>query len=119
MRILPFDATVARAIETYGARGASSVPLGSGTGPAHVYVVRFEAGGDIGAHDTGFGQLFIVVDGAGWVSGADDVRVSIVAGHAAYFHRGTRHTKGSDTGMTAVMVQVHDLEPHDLDAEAG
>ena len=118
MQILPFDATVARAIETYGARGASSVPLGSGTGPADVYVVRFEAGGDIGAHDTGFGQLFIVVDGAGWVSGADDVRVSIVAGHAAYFPRDPAR-EGSDTGMTAVMVQVHDLEPHDLEAEAG
>jgi len=108
--IVPFGASVADAIETYGAHGATSVPLGSGAGAAHVYVVRFEPGGDIGAHDTGFAQLFIVTEGVGWVSGPDDVRVPIEAGRAAYFPRGQRHAKGSDSGMTAVMVQVYDFE---------
>lgn len=113
VQILPFGSSVARAVESYDARRMTTVALASGSGEAHVYVARFEPGGDIGAHVTGFGQLFIVVDGDGWVSGDDDVRVPIATGQAAFFPRGRRHAKGSETGMTAVMVQVFDLAPGD------
>ena len=32
-------------------------------------------------------------------------------GQAALFRRGETHSKGSETGMTAVMVQIGDLTP--------
>ncbi|HEX6292238.1 MAG TPA: cupin domain-containing protein [Herpetosiphonaceae bacterium] len=111
MRMLDFSADRATTITQFASIGASSVHLGDGEGHAHIYCVRFEAGGAIGPHPTGFGQLFLIVDGAGWVSGPDGVRVAVSAGHAAYFPRGELHAKGSETGMTAIMIQVDTLRP--------
>jgi len=43
------------------------------------------------------------------VSGQDNVRTDVTAGDIVLFQRGEQHDKGSDTGMTAVIVQVRDL----------
>jgi len=74
-----------------------------------VYAVHFAPGGHIGQHPAGFGQLFCAVLGAGWVAGADGVRHEVRAGQAAVIARGEVHAKGSDTGLTALMVQIADL----------
>ncbi len=101
---------MASAVESYGARSTASVHLGSGSGESHAYVLYFEAGGEIGEHETGFGQLFVVVGGAGWVvSGSDHYEVEL--GDAVFLPRGVMHAKGSESGMTAVMIQMFDLEP--------
>ncbi len=38
-------------------------------------------------------------------------RISLREGEVAFIRRGEIHSKGSDTGMTAFMVQVRDLSP--------
>lgn len=38
------------------------------------------AGGAIGRHEAGYGQLFIVLTGHGWGSGHDGLRAEIGAG---------------------------------------
>ena len=109
-RLFRFDKAVASAIGNYGAHSAYSVHLGSGSGESHAYVVHFDAGGEIGEHETGFGQLFVVVDGAGWVLSGSD-RFEVQSGEAVFLPRGVRHAKGSASGMTAIMIQMYDLEP--------
>jgi quercetin dioxygenase-like cupin family protein len=96
---------------TYEAHDTSAARLAHGKGEAHAYLLRFDAGGAIVQHEAGYGQLFIVLDGCGWVSGRDGARAEIGAGDVVLFDRGEHHAKGSDTGMTAVMVQVRDLVP--------
>ena len=64
-----------------------ALPLGEGRGEAHVYCVRIEPGGAIGPHEAGYGQLFLVVAGSGWVSGNDGVRRPIAAGQGAWVER--------------------------------
>lgn len=117
MRVIDFDRKHAEPIGLYESVAASSVPLGDGKGEAHVYCVYFEPGGEIGPHPTGYAQLFLVVQGEGWACGEDSERVTLSAGQGAYFQRGELHAKGSETGMTAIMVQVDELasaapEPH-------
>jgi quercetin dioxygenase-like cupin family protein len=111
MEILRFDATVAERIgrRPYPVRLASSIELAEGDGEAHAYAIQFEPGGEIGAHEAGFGQLFLAVAGNGWVAGADGERVPLSEGEVAFIRRGEIHSKGSETGMTAFMVQVYDL----------
>ena len=111
MKIVDFSPERAESIAQFGSIGASSVRVGDGQGEAHVYCVRFAPGGRIGEHPTGFGQLFLVIEGSGWISGQDGVRVAIAAGCTAYFPRGEQHAKGSDVGMIAIMVQVRELTP--------
>ena len=69
----------------------------------------------------GFGQLFCAMAGVGWVAGADGVRHELRTGQAAIIARGELHAKGSETGLTALLVQIADLTttPHSPAAELG
>jgi quercetin dioxygenase-like cupin family protein len=113
MEILRFSARLAERIgrRPYDVKLASSIKLAEGAGEAHAYVVYFEPGGVIGPHEAGFGQIFFAVAGSGWVAGADDQRIALAEGEAAFINRGEVHAKGSESGLTALMVQVRDMTP--------
>jgi len=111
MRVLETGRDAAERIERFESHGAWSVELGAGSGESHVYAVHFEAGGEIGAHEAGFDQLFVVVEGSGWGAGADGVRMTLALGQAAFFARGEVHSKGSERGMKAIMIQARALNP--------
>ena len=71
--------------------------------------MHIAAGGEIGPHPAGFGQLFLVVSGEAWVEGANGVRRPVRAGHGAVIARGEVHRKGSAAGCTAIMIQLAEL----------
>ena len=109
MRLLPATDAVWRVIDRYGALEATTTRLADGTGEAHVHLVRIGPGGIIDRHEAGFGQLWVPLVGTGWISGGGGVRHEIGPGAVALIERGEQHAKGSETGMTALMVQIHDL----------
>jgi quercetin dioxygenase-like cupin family protein len=109
MRTVRFTRDQAQAITRFDSRGAFSVALANGAGEAHVYCVHLEPGGCIGEHVAGYCQLFLVVQGSGGAAGADGVRVALSAGDGVLIERGERHSKGSEPGMTALMLQVTEL----------
>lgn len=109
MDVIETGRETAERIEVYDSKASWSRPLGDGGGESHVYVLHFDPGGEIGAHEAGFDQLFIVVDGSGWGAGANGVRIPLRTGQAARFRKGEMHSKGSDEGMTAVMIQSDGL----------
>ena len=111
MKLIEFSTEHARPVELFESVNASSVALGDGAGEAHVYCLYFGPGGSVGEHRTGFGQLFLVIQGEGWASGRGGQRIALSAGQGVYFERGELHAKGSETGMVAIMVQVAELEP--------
>ena len=97
-------------VEEYDVVGvAHAASIAFGSGEAHVRVLRLGAGSRVAPHETGFGQLFVPIDGSGWVSqGSDEVEIRV--GQAAYFSRGVTQAKGSENGMVALMIQVDDLD---------
>jgi quercetin dioxygenase-like cupin family protein len=109
VEILRFDAGRAEQITEYESKLAAAAAVADGAGETHVYVLYLEPGGEIGPHVAGSGQLFFAAAGSGWVAGGDGERVLLDEGEAAFIARGEVHSKGSDVGMTAFMVQVHDL----------
>lgn len=104
------------AIIDFQSRDSGAAELATGSGEAHIHIVHIAAGGEIGPHVTGFGQLFFCLDGSGWVASADGQRVSISCGQVAYFARGEQHSKGSAEGRRTLIIQVHDLQPCPLTA---
>jgi quercetin dioxygenase-like cupin family protein len=110
MKVVDLGAVNRAVIERYGSARAESARIAAGNGEAHVHLVTFEPGGVIGPHEAGFGQLFLVLDGAGWVAGADGQRIALGPGAVAFIQRGEIHSKGSEEGSTALMIQVRDLE---------
>ena len=106
IRIVEFTAETSEPIESFSSILASAVPLARGVGESHVYAVHIEPGGEIGAHPAGFDQLFLIVQGSGWVAGSDGVRHSLAALQGAFVPKGETHAKGSEAGMVAIMVQA-------------
>jgi hypothetical protein len=105
-------------IALYDSAGAASAEWAVGEGEAHMHVIRFAAGGAIGPHPTGFGQLFVPLAGSGWVSGGDGARHPVRVGQVAVFERGELHAKGSDVGMTVLMIQMTEIGTLPLDSES-
>lgn len=118
MRVFEFNSEQAQPIHLFESVSAASVHLGDGSGEAHVYCIYLEPGGLIGEHRAGFDQLFLVVAGEAWAVGEEGERVSLPAGHGAYFARGEMQSKGSDTGATVIMVQVSELTLSGQSAES-
>lgn len=105
-----FGRDVATLIDMYGSVGAAQVKLGRSTGEAHLNVVYLEGGGVLGEHEAPTPQLFIVIDGSGWVSSEDGEPRDVSAGMAILWSKGERHASGTSTGMTAIIVQALELE---------
>jgi quercetin dioxygenase-like cupin family protein len=76
---------------------------------AHAVVIEIAPGGLVARHPAVVPQLFVVARGSGWVSGADGEREPIRAGEAVLWERGEEHESGSDTGMTALVVEAESL----------
>ena len=114
MERLAFASDGARPIEAYGSVGVTLAPL---TEPL-ARGARFQAacfrlapGGRIGRHPATVPQLLAVVDGSGWVSGADGVPEEIRAGEAVVWEAGEEHETRTDTGLTAIVIESPDLRP--------
>ena len=106
IRIVDFTSNSALPITQFSSSGASSVELAHGVGESHAYAVHFVPGGVIGPHPAGYDQLFLVVHGSGWIAGADGVRLELGANHGAFVPKGELHSKGSEGGLLALMVQA-------------
>ena len=77
---------------------------------AHVVVIEVGPGGVVARHPAVVAQLFAVVTGSGWVSGADGERRAIRAGEAVLWEPGEEHESGSDEGMTALVVEAETID---------
>jgi quercetin dioxygenase-like cupin family protein len=109
MRVLRLDDLTPRAIEHYGSRNASVTLLARGD--AQVVRIELGAGGVLGMHPAAVPQLFVVIDGSGWVGaeGADEELVE--AGSAVHWSAGESHETRSDRGLVALVVEAERLEP--------
>jgi quercetin dioxygenase-like cupin family protein len=75
-------------------------------------VVLIEVGpsGVVGRHPAGPHQLFAVLSGSGWVSGADGERVPVSPGDIVVWEPGEEHESGSEEGMRALVVEAEGLD---------
>ncbi len=104
MHLYEFD----RSVAFHNTNAGSDFFIAPFTAPSasnmRVHFFHLDPGGFVGRHPTGVRQAFCVVDGEGWVTGDDDVRVGIRKGQAALWLEGETHAAGTDSGLTAVVV---------------
>jgi quercetin dioxygenase-like cupin family protein len=97
-----------RPIERFGSAEASV--RGVSRELLQAVVIRIGPGGIVGRHPAASAQLFVAVEGSGWVSGADGRREPIAAGEAVAWEKGEEHESGSDEGLTALVVEAARLD---------
>lgn len=110
MEVLRFPRDAAVSIDRYDSLHAAVNRLAHLHGDGAVAVIRLEQAGVVGRHPTVRTQLFVVVDGAGVVSGEDGVEVPIEKGQAALWQQGEHHESRTETGMTAVVIEIDDVQ---------
>jgi hypothetical protein len=79
-------------------------------GTARVACFHLAPGDFVGEHEAAVGQLFCVVDGEGWVSGADGDKRSIRSWEAAHWVIGERHAAGTESGLVAIVLEGNSFE---------
>jgi hypothetical protein len=105
MKLYRFDAEVGKSIDLFDSSSfviSKIVHLFEG---AVIQCAHLGINGVIGYHQTTVHQLFLVVQGAGWVRGVAPDRTPITACQAAYWEKDEWHESGSESGMTVILIE--------------
>jgi quercetin dioxygenase-like cupin family protein len=105
MKIFRFDSQVGRQIEQFGSVNVILSSVARLTADAQVSCMYIGPGGTIGYHPAATPQLFLVVQGEGWVRGETAEQVPIHSEEATFWEAGEGHACGSATGMTAIVIE--------------
>jgi hypothetical protein len=114
MQLFRFDAAIGRSITHYNSnftmspimrRWDAALPI------MHIGCMHLGANGVVGYHQATVPQLFVVVQGSGWVTSTDRVHQPIAAGQAAFWQQGEWHESGSDGGMMVIVIEGERLDP--------
>ena len=114
MKIFRFGPKVGRNIDQYNSSGFIISRIAHLSGEVFINCAYLSPQGSIGYHQATIAQLFLVVQGEGWVRGEAPDRTQIQAGQAAYWERGEWHGSGTEAGMTAIIIEGANLDPAKL-----
>ena len=105
MKIFRFDSEIGKRVDAYNSLGFVISRIAHLFDEAVVNCAYLEANGVIGYHQTTADQLFLVVQGEGWVRGEESERTPIKAGQVAYWEKDEWHESGTETGMTVILIE--------------
>lgn len=114
MKLFRFDPEAGREIGEYGSSGLTISRVVHLLEGATVNCAYLAANGMIGYHQAAASQLFLVVQGEGWVRGESPDRMPIRAGQAAFWGKGEWHESATEIGMTAIIIEGIDVDPAEL-----
>lgn len=105
MKIFNFTQEFANQIINYDSVDAFYKRIMRTVEPTSIGFMYIEPGGVVGMHEAPVPQLFIVIQGEGWVCGADREQILLNAGEGVLWQTGQAHESGSDTGLTALILE--------------
>jgi quercetin dioxygenase-like cupin family protein len=105
MKIYRFNRETGKGIDRYNSSGFTLTRVAHLLEETMTQCAYLDPGGLIGYHQATVPQLFLVVQGEGWVRGQAPERTRIQAGQGAYWEEGEWHEAGTETGMTAIIFE--------------
>jgi quercetin dioxygenase-like cupin family protein len=111
LRIYNFGKETGTEITNFNSRETIFTKIIKHNKSIHIGCIFIGQEGIVGLHKATINQLFLVVNGEGWVTGKEGVRYNIKHGNAAYWEPGEIHESGSEKGMTVIVIESDDLEP--------
>ena len=118
MKIYRFDSGVGHAIDMFGSSHLTLSRVVRLANEAQIVCMYLGPKGLVGFHQATIRQLFLVVEGSGWVRGEAPEQVPITTGQAAFWEAGEWHEAGSETGLTAIVIESEALDPEQFMPEA-
>jgi hypothetical protein len=111
MKLYQFGSQEGRPITAFDSVNVVITPIQRAPGQLQIGCMRIGPQGRVGAHQADGPQLFLVVQGSGWVRDTRDERTPISAGMAAFWSDAEWHESGSDSGMTVIVIEGETLDP--------
>lgn len=111
MQLFRFDQLAGRTIDRFDSVNATISRIMRTPGSVQIGCIHLGESGVVGYHPAVCPQLFLVVNGEGWVCGEDQKRVRVGPGQAAFWTTGEGHESGSEAGMTAIIIEGEGLDP--------
>jgi mannose-6-phosphate isomerase-like protein (cupin superfamily) len=108
VKIVRFEAS--RAITHFDSHGMTIGGIARCSGETRLSLVELDPGGVVGLHQAVSPQLFLVVEGEGYVRGADGNQVAIARGQGAFWDDGELHETVTETGLVAIVIEAEALE---------
>lgn len=79
-------------------------------GNIHIGCMHLQPKGMIGYHEAVVPQLLLIVEGEGYVCGADKKKVKVQSGHAVFWDKGEFHETSTETGLMVIVIESENLE---------
>jgi quercetin dioxygenase-like cupin family protein len=117
MQMYRFDRDVSHQVTQYGSRELLMSGLACCDSAARLDVMHIGPTGLVASHEATANQLFVVVQGNGWVRAGDGPETPIVAGQAAFWQGGEWHESGSSNGMLVIVLEGESVDPAGLMTE--
>jgi quercetin dioxygenase-like cupin family protein len=111
MKFFRFDAEVGREINQYGSVNFILSAVAHITAEARISCIHLGKKGAVGYHRAASPQLFLIVQGQGWVRNDTSGRIDVKPGQAVFWENGEWHESGTDTGLMAIMIESEILNP--------
>ena len=111
LQLFRFDQSTKRNIHKFGSVNTGISPILKSVHPLQMGCMYFDENSILGMHPATCPQLFLVVEGSGWVKVKGHERQAVEAGTAVYWDMGEEHESGSDHGMTAMIIEGDKLDP--------
>ncbi len=111
MKIYRFDMEIGKLITQYESVNMSLTSIMQLQGHFSLVCVHLGVDGRVGYHPAANPQLFMVVEGKGWVVGEDQKRVEIKPGQAAFWRKDEWHSCATEHGLSAIVIEGAGLDP--------
>jgi quercetin dioxygenase-like cupin family protein len=110
MKMITINPASGREIEEYGSQDTIIQKVAHLNQEVYLRWIWIQPGGRIGRHPAASQQLFLVIQGDGWVEGEDGEPERIFSGQAALWQAGEQHQAYSKLGMEAIVVESPSLQ---------
>ncbi|PFL61182.1 cupin [Bacillus cereus] len=109
MKIFDFSEKVGKKISAFQSNFIMSKILNH-QGNVHIGAMHLRENGIIGYHEAVASQLLLIVDGEGYVCGADKEKVKVKAGQAVFWEKGEFHETSTEKGLMGIVMEAEELE---------
>lgn len=109
MKIFDFSEKVGKKISAFQSNFIMSKILNH-KGNVHIGAMHLRENGIVGYHEAVVSQLLLIVDGEGYVCGADKENVKVEAGQAVFWEKGEFHETITEKGLLAIVIESEELE---------
>jgi len=109
MQIIQFTKDLANTSHQYQSIDKFNRKITKTEVPTTIGFIYIEPGGVVGMHEAPVPQLFIVINGEGWISGEEGEKITIKTGQGVLWQQGQAHESGSITGLTALVIQAEQI----------